>query len=266
MQLQTALIIASFVIELSLASYPPLQFDLIRESQEVNDMEFICRNATIISFDQIEDAKYFVNTTQVEQGLLSPSNHGHSYRITRDREGNYSCGVHGSNSNGRVLLGKAHIDTVHRTVSVRYIHVATSRLCSHTHAASPEVDDTIQTNYSTSVGEEVTLVCPIPRGVMQASYAFRWIRNHNTLTSSETIRIAFDESRFTLTMLNTPASANGTYRCDTTVIPPEGNRAYGEASVHLHVSGKPYVQSYLSAVMMHSSSSHSLHLLPCASF
>ena len=120
MQLQTALIVASFVIELSLASYPPLQFDFIRESQEVNDLELICRNATTISLDQIEDAKYFVNTTQVEQGLLSPSNHGHAaYRITRDREGNYSCGVHGSNSNGIVLLGKPHIDTVHRTVSIR---------------------------------------------------------------------------------------------------------------------------------------------------
>jgi len=133
-----------------------------------------------------------------------------------------------------------------------------------THAASPEVDGTIQTNYSTSVGEEVTLVCPIPRGAMQAFYKFRWISNRgNTLTrSSETMRIAFDGSRYTLTMLNTPASANGTYRCEATVStsPPEGNSVSQEASVHLHVSGKPNVQSYnhvslpWPAVTMHSSS------------
>lgn len=141
-------------------------------------------------------------------------------------------------------------------------------LCMFIHAASPEVDDAIQTSYSTSVGEEVTLVCPIPRGAMQTLYEFRWKRNYNTLTRSDTIVIAFDESRFTLTILNTPASAAGTYICDVTVSPPVGNSIYGEASVELHVSGKSNVHSYLavprSSVTMHSSSaqlqSHPLFL------
>ena len=108
MQLPTVLIFASFLIALSLAS---VRFDYRRLTPNSNELDLFCRR----NGQLIEDAKYYVNTTLVlglELISLSPSYRSHSYRITRDREGNYSCGVHGSNSNEITLLGKAHIDTV----------------------------------------------------------------------------------------------------------------------------------------------------------
>ena len=114
-KLQAVLIFSPFLIVLSLAS---IRFDYSRQTQEDNDLELLCRNVSITGTHPIQDAKYYVNTTlMLGQELLSPSNHGLSYRITRDLEGNYSCGVDGSSSNEHVLLGKACIDTVHRIVS-----------------------------------------------------------------------------------------------------------------------------------------------------
>lgn len=107
MHLQTVLIFTSFLIVLSLAG---VRFDYSRQTQEDNDLELLCRNVTNFGTHPIEDAKYYINTTlMLGQELLSPSDHGLSYRITRDLEGNYSCGVDGSSSNEHVLLGKARI-------------------------------------------------------------------------------------------------------------------------------------------------------------